>query len=515
MYFNKYKQEPKIKITNKHYITNYTSKTKSKSQIKEPKNKKNNNNQINNTDLIFNLSLNNSNRYKSYSIDDNIKIEETKELKKLIGTQSPIQKKENLTPSRNNKYNNKKNDKLLFTLKTLDLENLLNEFYLNYITFNDIFLLSREDLIEMKIPIGPRNRILYFAEEYKKKAVNYDLNELIFFFQNHKEFIINDNHFNFGFNKNNILNNDNNMIEEPPIPMSKPFQILFNNINNNENNIDNNNNNFVNNNFNNNFRNDILNSPKSNSTKKFIKEKKNNKDIPIPIKVKNIELNNINTNFQSKGSYRQKSSSLVNKEFKLNDIENYNEEENDIDLIYQSLSNSNKKRINARNYNTTSTKNDTNNKYINKSYGYSKQSTMNRSNSYSIQSNNSVNNNINKCKPTSQVLKNFENIFSEVENFQNQYERMKEKSEERNNKINSLLNKRCNSNEIEKIKKQLMNTNYNNNNIKKRNNHNIINNNNSNNSNNMIFINEKDLINESERNLNEELSKIYKKKEEF
>ncbi len=196
-------------------------------------------------------------------------------MKKLIGTQSPIQKKENLTPSRNNKYNNKKNDKLLFTLKTLDLENLLNEFYLNYITFNDIFLLSREDLIEMKIPIGPRNRILYFAEEYKKKAVNYDLNELIFFFQNHKEFIINDNHFNFGFNKNNFLINDNNMIEEPPIRMSKPFQILFNNINNNENNI----NNVINISNNDSLIKFSINNDKNNNNNN------NNKKVQQPIKV--------------------------------------------------------------------------------------------------------------------------------------------------------------------------------------------------------------------------------------
>jgi hypothetical protein len=111
----------------------------------------------------------------------------------------------------------------------------------------------------------------------------------------------------------------------------------------------------------------------------------------------------------------------------------------------------------------------------------------------------------NKNKVASQVLKNYENIFSEVENFQNQYERMKEKSEERNNKINSLLHRR-NIHEIEKIKKQLMvNNNYKNNNkINKLNNNNIEN---------MIFINEKDLLNESERNLNDELGKVYQIKD--
>ena len=505
MYFNKFKQEPIAKITNKNCITNYTTKTKSKSQIQQIKNRTNTTNQFNNTDLLFNISLNNSNQYQSFSNDENKQYEGTKDLQKIIGTQSPVQKKENLTEKSD--YRNNINDKLLFTLKTLDLENLLNEFNMNYITFKDIFFLSRDDLIEMKIPIGPRNRILYFAEEYKKNAVNYDFNELIDFFQNHKEFIIN-NHYNFKiyYNNNNIR--DNNMIEEPPIPMSKPYQILFNNINNKKD-FDNNNFcdniSFVNcnnsnnqNNVNNNFRCDILNSPKTNSSKKFIKDKKN--DIPVPIKVNNNQLSNNcnNENFIRKGSYRQKSSSLVNKEFKLNDIEIYNDEENENNLIYDSILDSNKKNNSIARNNTTSAKNDTNNKYNNKSNNYSKQSTMNRSNSYSVQSNSSMNN---KNKVTSQVLKNYENIFSEIENFQSQYEKMKEKSEERNNKINSLLHRR-NIHEIEKIKKQLMvNNNYKNNNkINKLNNNNIEN---------MIFINEKDLLNESERNLNDELGKVY------
>ena len=42
----------------------------------------------------------------------------------------------------------------------------------------------------MKIPIGPRNRILYFSEEYKKFGRNYDIPELINFFNKHKNLII-------------------------------------------------------------------------------------------------------------------------------------------------------------------------------------------------------------------------------------------------------------------------------------------------------------------------------------
>ena len=102
--------------------------------------------------------------------------------------------------------NKKINDtKLIYALKTLNLENLFNNFDFNSITFNDLCLLTKEDLIEMNLPIGPRNRILHFAKEYKNYAKNYDINELINFFQSHKQFIINtinDFHFNFLQNKN-------------------------------------------------------------------------------------------------------------------------------------------------------------------------------------------------------------------------------------------------------------------------------------------------------------------------
>ena len=57
MNFNKYKQEQITKINNKNYITNYTTKTKSKSQIQQIKNRTNTTNQFNNTDLLFNISL--------------------------------------------------------------------------------------------------------------------------------------------------------------------------------------------------------------------------------------------------------------------------------------------------------------------------------------------------------------------------------------------------------------------------------------------------------------------------
>lgn len=84
--------------------------------------------------------------------------------------------------------------KLLFVLKNLKIENLYDLFINNGIYFKDLFLLNKDDLIEIKVPIGPRNRILYFIKLYVKSAKNYDFEELHNFF---KEFN----------NNNKVINN--------------------------------------------------------------------------------------------------------------------------------------------------------------------------------------------------------------------------------------------------------------------------------------------------------------------
>ena len=90
-----------------------------------------------------------------------------------------------ITSSSNN------DNKLKYTLHILDLEKLFDDFHMNMITFNDLFLLSKEDLVEMKIPIGPRNRILHFATLYKQYAKTYEEDELINFFNEHRALVIN------------------------------------------------------------------------------------------------------------------------------------------------------------------------------------------------------------------------------------------------------------------------------------------------------------------------------------
>ena len=81
-----------------------------------------------------------------------------------------------------NNYINNDNDKLMFILNNLKLSYLINVFKNNYITFDDLFLLTREDLVEMKIPIGPRNKLINFITEYKNHMKNFEFEELSNYF---------------------------------------------------------------------------------------------------------------------------------------------------------------------------------------------------------------------------------------------------------------------------------------------------------------------------------------------
>ncbi len=117
--------------------------------------------------------------------------------------------KNNIPISKNFEEKNINDNKdllLKYILKVLDLEKLFNDFNLNYISLNDLFLLSKDDLIEMNIPIGPRNRIINFILKFKKFSKQLDLNELIKFFNTHKEFVFNEKIFEENKKINNIKN---------------------------------------------------------------------------------------------------------------------------------------------------------------------------------------------------------------------------------------------------------------------------------------------------------------------
>ena len=69
-------------------------------------------------------------------------------------------------------------DRLTYTLITLDLGNLIHIFEDNNISFVDMLLLTKEDLIELQLEIFQRNRILNFSKLFTKYAKNYSIQEI-------------------------------------------------------------------------------------------------------------------------------------------------------------------------------------------------------------------------------------------------------------------------------------------------------------------------------------------------
>ena len=118
-------------------------------------------------------------------------------------------------------------DRLTYTLITLDLGNLIHLFEDNSISFVDMLLLTKEDLIELQLEIFQRNRILNFSKLFTKYAKNYSIQEISDFFTFNKQFIFNsiiydkvsssniNNEFQNEMNNPGVNNeNNNNMVFE-------------------------------------------------------------------------------------------------------------------------------------------------------------------------------------------------------------------------------------------------------------------------------------------------------------
>ena len=317
--------------------------------------------------------------------------------------------------------NKKINDtKLIYALKTLNLENLFNNFDFNSITFNDLCLLTKEDLIEMNLPIGPRNRILHFAKEYKNYAKNYDINELINFFQSHKQFVINtinDFHFNFLQNK----------IED-----SEDFQTNCDDLY-----------------FNSNFNNMTFSSKQSNDNHYLNNNSKENRknvnSIPLPKnikinyrKIKKTKINNdLNLNCQNINYENSFINNNLIENKKITPTFNNNNNDSKINQFSNSYSNSNINQIYKIKQNNNISRNNSNkNKYNNNKENQTSSLKL------SINNNKRINRSLSSYNSNNtNVLKNFRNLSSEIENFQSVYQNMKKESIERKNYITELLSK--------------------------------------------------------------------------
>ena len=219
-------------------------------------------------------------------------------------------------------------DRLTYTLITLDLGNLIHIFEDNNISFVDMLLLSKEDLVELQLEIFQRNRILNFSRLFTKYAKNYSIQEISDFFSFNKQFIFNsiiydkvsssniNNEFpNEMSNTNNNNNNNNDNINNIPYEFNNPETNYINTEPNNKNKnlIDNNNTNIF---FN-----------QSTTNKNYQNKMKNSNPILKPkIKEQQILSQNANANGAFNTKIQNKFASQKNNNIKKNiGINNNNE----------------------------------------------------------------------------------------------------------------------------------------------------------------------------------------------
>ena len=303
--------------------------------------------------------------------------------------------------------NKNKDFKLIFVLKNLDLENLINCFNYHYVKFSDLFRLNRQDFLEMNIPIGPRNRIINFINEYSKYAKNYDLNELKEFFNNKIKngIIVNDTQYDNNYKC--IISYDENKENENK---NKSYYKNFSNISI----------------FNNYYGN------------KIPKEKCKNKN-----KIKNNKSSHNNNNkkerkYNEKKKEERKSNDLFNKYNSMSTMLNNN-------ILYRNEKNKMKGKsfesLLTFNGEKKTGKNDmyilplSNKEEINKK-------SFDKSNSMKIKKSKNLNESKEKRK---KFVDNFSNINEEVKIFENHLKEIRKKSLETNSKIENLLSKRRNS----------------------------------------------------------------------
>ena len=357
--------------------------------------------------------------------------------------------------------------KILFILTNLGLENLYIKFKDNFITYNDLNFLTKDDFIEMKIPIGPRNRIIHFIRELKKNGMNINFDELRNFIHKYKESISGKN---TKINENNIydenildLNNkyiynkksqNNSSVLSSAYESEKNENISFleKNKNDNKNNISF----FSNTNYNKsninilrefyNFKN-IENTNKNNKKKNYSSEKQlENIEISGNEKVNQLNqiINDINYKIKS-NSYIFDNKNNSNKYKKPNTTKNignikknnyiYN---NNITYNYEYVKSPHlqKNNSNFSKYNSHVPK------IKNRSKNIKSLIIKDKSLSLSRNSKNEVFHSFNHIL-SKNLLNKLEIINKEVEKYQNNYERLKNETKRRNKNVIRILS--CNS----------------------------------------------------------------------
>ena len=317
-----------------------------------------------------------------------------------------------------NNYNNDNNSKmnidprLELTLKYLDILHTLQIFVNNYISFNDLLLLSKKDLIDLGFSLVERNRIFTFSQEYKNFGVKYNIPEINDFFNKYEN-------LNIRLVTNNNCNKYNNQTKE--------------NINEN-----------INYNFNNNIKNnkiyhnhnDLLiekdyitksSGKKKSQTKKIIKKPNN---IPYG--------NNTNEN----NIFNKNKTNITSKNNQPKDLNNIFPSQ---DSNYQDTLNTNQINLNNNNNIQNSSKLIRQNSKISKNSSYSKSSKSRLVTVSKIFGGNN-----------GSIIQNYQNISEEIDNYFRKYNDYKEQKKNRMKKyeiINSSNKRKNNNNIIVKDKK--------------------------------------------------------------
>ena len=369
----------------------------------------------------------------------------------------------------NNKYSDNERNLGDIRLKTflhnLNLDYLSSIFKDNYINFKDLFLLTKDDFIEMKVPIGPRNKIIYFIALYKKTMRNFEMNDILFFFQN----INGQNMDKITSTMPSSYNNDFSIkmkeSENFFIPNHSETKRGYININKNENYMD---------------------SSFKISNSDMMKQSKNKRISKIE-KASNFSIYQFNLKSNHIKNHKNYKNSEIMKISKI--LKNTGKKSNNYNRTNSFLCSSNYKKKNEKNsYKKTNNNKNLfnihafNNKNLQKNYKFCYRNSMNNffENISSIKSTSKINlkiskpiksknifndsflnnqSNINTNKKNknkiiqrsksiivekkfkeNNFIENFKNLSSEVEIFENKYKKMKHDSYERKKKIKTLLN---------------------------------------------------------------------------
>ena len=403
----------------------------------------------------------------------------------------PIQNKNSKNKNTKEHYNiiNHLNidPRLELTLKYLDINSTMPTFITNNISFNDLLLLSKNDLMELGFSLVERNRILHFSQEFKNFGKKYNIKEI-------------NNFFNEFQNLNIRLVTINNNIQSFPSPNEKEMNNIdiFNNINNQS--LNNNENcNYSNNDIKTKNNNYLPNTNSYNLEDKFYNNSQNNFTNNDFYPKSNI-FSNTNKKTSEIGNKKYNDNNLKNNDNKLfnhflspNKINNKNKIP---EQQYQESINNNLNHNSSSNYQEADTS-----KLIRQNSKTSKNSSYSKNNKSRLVT--MSKNFLPSSSASESIIQKYQNLSEEIDNYFKKYNNSKEnkKCKMKNQFITSSNHSKKNYNPI-----FINNKNYIN---KKTNTSNL------NNISNINNVNENDIDDKRNNEISQKLKELQKKKKEL